>query len=165
MQATTADPVPPALKLALLHAMPRTPAKPIARPSTRVDVRRSCSQRRAINAPNSGDAALKIDDMPALIWGPAQPLSAASWLTGAALAFVCTGLAYILYFRLIARIGPANAITVTFLIPAFAVVWGWLFLDELVTLAMVVGCAVIVIGTALATGLLRWPLRTPAAAG
>jgi drug/metabolite transporter (DMT)-like permease len=110
-------------------------------------------------------AASLILFVPALICWPAQPLSAASWLTGAALAFVCTGLAYILYFRLIARIGPANAITVTFLIPAFAVVWGWLFLDERVTAAMVVGCAVIVLGTALATGLLRWPLRTPAAAG
>ena len=110
-------------------------------------------------------AASLILFVPALLWWPTQPLSAASWLTGAALAFVCTGLAYILYFRLIARIGPANAITVTFLIPAFAVVWGWLFLDERVTLAMIVGCAVIVLGTALATGLLRGPVRAPAAAG
>ena len=102
---------------------------------------------------------------PAVLWWPAQPLSTASWVMGGVLAFVCTGLAYLLYFRLIARIGPANAITVTFLIPAFAVVWGWLFLDERVTLAMVAGCAVIVLGTALATGVLRWPLRTPAAAG
>jgi len=102
---------------------------------------------------------------PAVLWWPAQPLSTASWVMGGVLAFVCTGLAYLLYFRLIARIGPANAITVTFLIPAFAVVWGWLFLDERVTLAMVAGCAVIVLGTALATGFLRWPLRTPAAAG
>ena len=84
---------------------------------------------------------------------------------GGVLAFVCTGLAYLLYFRLIARIGPANAITVTFLIPAFAVVWGWLFLDERVTPVMVAGCAVILLGTSLATGFLRWPLRRPAAAG
>ena len=43
---------------------------------------------------------------------------------------LCTGLAYLLYFRLIAHVGPANAISVTFLIPVFAVVWGWLFLGE-----------------------------------
>ena len=103
--------------------------------------------------------------VPALIWWPQHPLSATSWLTAAVLAFACTGLAYLVYFRLIARIGPANAITVTFLIPAFAVVWGWLFLGEQVTLPMVVGCTVIVLGTALATGLLRWPLRTSAATG
>ena len=110
-------------------------------------------------------AASLILLVPAVVWWPTQPLPAASWLMAGVLAFVCTGLAYILYFRLIARIGPANAITVTFLNPAFAVVWGWLFLDERVTLAMIVGCAVIVLGTALATGVLRAPQRTPAAAG
>jgi hypothetical protein len=47
---------------------------------------------------------------------------------------------------------PANAITVTFLIPLFAVLWGWLFLGEGVSTAMGIGCAVIVIGTALGTG-------------
>jgi len=98
--------------------------------------------------------------VPALLWWPQHPLSATSWLTAAVLAFACTGLAYLVYFRLIARVGPANAITVTFLIPAFAIVWGWIFLGERVTLPMIVGCAVIVLGTALATGLLRWPLRT-----
>jgi drug/metabolite transporter (DMT)-like permease len=77
-----------------------------------------------------------------------------AWAGVAILAVACTGLAYLLYFRLIAHVGPANAITVTFLIPAFAVGWGALFLDEEVTPAMVLGCAVILAGTALATGLL-----------
>ena len=97
--------------------------------------------------------------VPALIWWPQHPLSAMSWLSAAVLAFACTGLAYIVYFRLIARIGPANAITVTFLIPAFAVAWGWAFLDEGITPAMVAGCATILVGTALATGLVKAPLR------
>jgi drug/metabolite transporter (DMT)-like permease len=70
------------------------------------------------------------------------------------LAAVCTGAAYILYFRLIAHAGPANAITVTFLIPAFAVAWGALFLGEQITVPMVVGCVVILLETALATGVL-----------
>ena len=73
------------------------------------------------------------------------------------LAVLCTGVAYLMYFRLIAHIGPANAITVTFLIPAFAVLWGWLFLAEPLTAAMAVGCAVILLGTALATGVLKPP--------
>jgi drug/metabolite transporter (DMT)-like permease len=67
--------------------------------------------------------------------------------------------AYVMYFRLISRVGPANAITVTFLIPVFGLLWGWLFLNETITSAMMVGCAVIVMGTALATGWLRWPLK------
>ncbi|AKJ28295.1 DMT family transporter [Caldimonas brevitalea] len=96
---------------------------------------------------------------PAMIWWPATLPSAKAWAATVALAVLCTGVAYILYFRLIARVGPANTIAVTFLIPAFAVVWGWLFLGEAVTGAMVVGSVVILLGTALTTGLL--PRRRP----
>lgn len=95
--------------------------------------------------------------LPALWWWPATMPSLRAWLATGALSIVCTGLAYILYFRLIARVGPANAITVTFLIPAFAVLWGWFFLGEGVTLAMIVGSAVILVGTSLVTGLLPRP--------
>jgi drug/metabolite transporter (DMT)-like permease len=75
---------------------------------------------------------------------------------------LCTALAYLLYFRLIANLGAARAIAVTYLIPLFGVLWGALFLGEAVTPAMGLGAAVILLGTALATGVLRWPLR-PAA--
>ena len=75
-------------------------------------------------------------------------------LAVAALAFACTGIAYLLYFRLIANAGPANAIAVTYLVPLFGALWGALFLGEHVTPAMLGGGAVILIGTALATGLL-----------
>lgn len=61
------------------------------------------------------------------------------WLALAALGLVCTAWAYILYFRLIADIGPVRSLTVTFLIPPFGVLWGKLFLDEQVTLAHLVG--------------------------
>ena len=55
----------------------------------------------------------------------------------------------------IARTGAANAISVTFLIPGFAMLWGWLFMDEQPTATMLAGCAVILLGTALSTGSLR----------
>jgi len=90
---------------------------------------------------------------PALWWWPAQQPSALAWTSAAVLAIACTALAYLLYFRLIAHIGPANAIAVTFLIPAFAAVWGALFLGELLPASTLAGCAVILVGTALATGL------------
>jgi drug/metabolite transporter (DMT)-like permease len=102
-------------------------------------------------------AATLVLALPALWWWPATPPSATAWGAVALLAVLCTAVAYVLYFRLIGRIGPANAIAVTFLIPAFAVFWGWWFLDEHVAPAMVVGCAVILIGTGLATGVLRLP--------
>jgi drug/metabolite transporter (DMT)-like permease len=110
-------------------------------------------------------AATLVTLPPALLLWPATPLPAHAWATAAALAFACTGIAYILYFRLVAHVGGANAIAVTFLIPAFAIAWGWMFLDERVTAALVAGCLVILLGTALATGLLRLPSkRRPVAA-
>jgi drug/metabolite transporter (DMT)-like permease len=97
--------------------------------------------------------------LPAIVWWPTAPPSATAWVAAGLLAVLCTALAYVLFFRLIAHIGPANAIAVTFLIPLFAVLWGWLFLAEGLTPAMVFGCAAIVLGTGLATGLLRGPTR------
>jgi drug/metabolite transporter (DMT)-like permease len=103
-------------------------------------------------------AAALVLAVPAFVLWPREMPGPAAWANIAALAVPCTGLAYILYFRLIAHVGPTNAVTVTFLIPAFAVAWGALFLQEAVTWDMVAGCAVILVGTALATGLLRLPL-------
>jgi drug/metabolite transporter (DMT)-like permease len=95
--------------------------------------------------------------VPAILWWPATMPSATAWLTAALLAIFSTGVAYVLYFRLIANVGPANAIAVTFLVPAFAVLWGWLMLGEQVSGAMLIGCAVILFGTSLATGVLKMP--------
>lgn len=103
--------------------------------------------------------------LPAWWWWPAKLPSGTAWGAAALLAVLCTGVAYVLYFRLIAHIGAANAITVTFLIPLFAVLWGWVALAEQPTPAMALGGAVILLGTALATGVLRPPARrgaTPA---
>jgi drug/metabolite transporter (DMT)-like permease len=90
-----------------------------------------------------------------LMWGhwPATPPSAGAWGAVVALALLCTGVAYVLYFRLIAHIGATNALSVTFLIPAFAIGWGGLFLGEAVNAAMLGACAVILVGTSLVTGL------------
>ena len=87
---------------------------------------------------------------------PAHAPSTTAWSTAITLALLCTGVAYVLFFRLIANTGPTNAISVTFLIPAFAVLWGALFLGERLTLPMILSCGVILVGTGLTTGLLRW---------
>jgi drug/metabolite transporter (DMT)-like permease len=85
---------------------------------------------------------------------PASTPGIQAWVAIAALGLLCTGLAYVLYFRLIERAGPARALSVTFAIPVFAVAYGVLLLGETVTLWMM-GCAlVIVLGTALSSGLL-----------
>ncbi|HEY6354433.1 MAG TPA: DMT family transporter [Burkholderiaceae bacterium] len=101
--------------------------------------------------------------IPGWVQRPHTMPSTAAWLSLALLALLCTGVAYILYFRLIAHIGATSASAVTFLIPAFAAAFGWLFLDEHLSASMIVGGAVILAGTALAMGL--WPRQRVAATG
>lgn len=113
----------------------------------------------AVAAGSQSAAAVLLLPFAIAFW-PAGALRAMDWAAAIALGVLCTGLAYILYFRLIARVGPATAMTVTFLIPAFAMLWGGLVLGEAVTGAMLAGCAVILAGTALATGMIR--VRRPA---
>ena len=67
------------------------------------------------------------------------------------LSVVCSAIAYLLYYRLLADVGPTRALTVTFLIPAFGMLWGVLFLHESITTPMLAGCALIVAGTLLVT--------------
>ena len=93
----------------------------------------------------------------ALVLTPALPFVSVpgpvtSWIAFnvVALAVASTAIAYLIYFRLIADIGPSRALTVTFLIPLFGVLWGYLFLGEAITASMLAGGALIVAGTALA---------------
>ncbi|RLA31626.1 MAG: EamA/RhaT family transporter [Gammaproteobacteria bacterium] len=90
----------------------------------------------------------------AMLYWPGDPVSIKAWVAISIMGIASTGIAYVLYFRLIVNVGPAKAITVTYLIPAFAVIWGAMFIDEKLTMNMVIGCAIILIGTALATGIL-----------
>lgn len=102
--------------------------------------------------------------LPALWLWPARLPGTHAWLAVLAVGVLCTGIAYVLYFRLIEQAGPARALAVTFVLPVFAVIYGALFLGEAVTPWMLTCGGVIVLGTALSTGLLRLPasLRTRA---
>ena len=68
------------------------------------------------------------------------------------LGIVCSGVAYLIYFRLISEFGAVSALTVTFLIPVFGTLWGAWLLAGPVTLTMVLGGGLVLAGTALATG-------------
>jgi len=93
--------------------------------------------------------------LPALAFWPATMPGLTAWLALLASGVVCTGVAYILYFRLIETTGPARALAVTFVVPVFALLYGMAFLGESITPWMI-GCgAVILLGTSLSTGLLR----------
>lgn len=62
-------------------------------------------------------------------------------------ALVCTSLAFVIYFKLLEEVGPAKALTVTFLIPVFGILWGWMFLNEVITLSVIAGTLLIISGT------------------
>lgn len=74
---------------------------------------------------------------------PAHAVSTTSWAAVAALGVICTGIAFVMYYRLIARIGAPRAATTTYLVPLFGVGWAWLLLDEPLTLAMAIAGALI----------------------
>lgn len=97
--------------------------------------------------------------LPALWFWPTLTPSLQAWLSLVVVGVVCTGIAYVLYFRLIEQAGPARALAVTFVVPVFAVFYGVLFLGESVTGWMLLCGLVIVCGTALSTGLLKLPGR------
>ena len=84
---------------------------------------------------------------------PAPPPAAAfTWQVSLAvlgISLLCSAVAYLIYFRLVADIGPTRTFTVTFLIPVFGTLWGALFLHEPVGLSTLAGGAVIVVATAL----------------
>ncbi|BAN22717.1 DMT family transporter [Caballeronia insecticola] len=98
-------------------------------------------------------ATLALAPIAFLTW-PAAPVSVHAWGAVLALGVGCTGIAYFIYFHLVAVAGPARAMTVTFVIPPFGILWGALFLGEHVSLVMLAGCLIVLAGTALATGAL-----------
>ncbi|WP_342590578.1 DMT family transporter [Rhodoferax aquaticus] len=99
-------------------------------------------------------AALLLLPISIYLW-PEQAVSARAWLAAVALGVLCSGLAYMLYFRIIERAGPARALSVTFAIPVFAILYGVTLLGETLTSQMALSGIVIVVGTALSTGLLN----------
>jgi drug/metabolite transporter (DMT)-like permease len=94
--------------------------------------------------------------LPFTIWlWPSETPGQDAWIGVALLGVACTGIAFILYFRLIAAVGPNKAISVTYLIPFFGVLWGMLFLDESLSGYMIMGTLLILLGVSLTTGVFR----------
>jgi drug/metabolite transporter (DMT)-like permease len=106
----------------------------------------------ALASATLGSAAVIAAPFAIATW-PAHAVSLHSWLAAAALGAVCTGLAFAIFYRLIARIGANRTSIVTYLIPPFGVLWGWLFLEEPVTATMAIACALILGSVALSQ---RW---------
>jgi drug/metabolite transporter (DMT)-like permease len=91
--------------------------------------------------------------LPAAYLWPATAPTPLAWLSLLILGGLCTGVAYLLYFRLLSDCGPARTLSVTYLIPLFAVSYGIVLLGEHFTASMGLHALIILLGTAMATGL------------
>lgn len=105
----------------------------------------------AVASATLGSAALLVLPFALATW-PETPVPAASWWSAVALGVLCTGAAFVMYYRLIARIGASRASTVTYLIPLFGVGWAWMLLGEPLTWTMAVAGALILGSVAFSQG-------------
>ena len=103
-----------------------------------------------ISAGSQVFATLLLCPVALYLW-PAEPIPAASWLYAVILGVLCTGVAYILYFGLLETVGVARTVIVTYLVPVFAMAWGYMLLDEGVTVKMLAGALCILAGIGLTT--------------
>ena len=109
----------------------------------------------AIAAGSQVFAALVLLPFAIVTW-PTNSPSLDAWLQVVILGVACTGVAYILYFRLIANVGAPRAMTVGYMVPVFGVLWGVIFLDETISKALLAGAGLILFGVSLTTGFIRW---------
>jgi drug/metabolite transporter (DMT)-like permease len=82
---------------------------------------------------------------------PTGPVSTQAWLSVIGLAVICTAIAFLVFFQLVAEVGPARATVITYVNPAVALVLGVIILDEVVTVTTLVGFGLILAGSVLAT--------------
>lgn len=106
-----------------------------------------------VSRDSMASASLALLPFALTTWPDTSP-SGAAWASALFLGVVGTGIAYLLYFRLISHIGPARAISVTFLIPVFGTLWGVVFLSENIGPYMIGGGLMVLLGTALSNGAL-----------
>ncbi|MGO1068659.1 DMT family transporter [Lysobacter sp. CA199] len=102
----------------------------------------------AVAAATLGTSALLIAPFAIAQW-PDHAIQAKSWFSASMLGVVCTGIAFVMYYRLIQRIGAGRAVAVTYLVPLFGVAWGWMLLGEPLTLSMLIAAAMILGSVAL----------------
>jgi drug/metabolite transporter (DMT)-like permease len=98
--------------------------------------------------------------IPSLALPPRQPVTGGAVLAVAVLALACTSLGFVLFFRLVSRAGPTAALTVTFLVPLFGLLWGTVFLGETLNWSMPAGLLLVLSAVFLVTDVqLRYPGR------
>lgn len=116
---------------------------------------------RVLAAGSSAMSALVLL-IPGLLLWPSEPVSGLAWANALALAALSTTAAFLLYFSLLSSAGATATSTVTFLVPVSALLWGYLLLDEVLSLQMLIGMTITLTGTAIATRMIRMRRRSVA---
>ncbi len=119
------------------------------------------------DAPPLGVIAVSIG-IAAVIYAPfaalSLPDSVPGWKVSASvitLGVICTALAFVIFFKLIAEVGPVRATVITYINPAVAAVLGVTILGERLTAGMALGFALVLAGSVLATAARREPVAAP----
>lgn len=87
----------------------------------------------------------------ALLTWPTEPIPASAWGSALVLGVVCSAIAFIFFFALIAEVGPSRGTLITYINPVVAVILGIIVLSEPVTLGLIAGFPMILLGSWLAT--------------
>ncbi len=112
-----------------------------------VYLKKFASQAKPLSIAGASQTFAALALLPVSLWSaPRAPITMPIVLNVLGLALLCSAVAYVLYYRLMANVGPTRALTVTFLMPAFGLLWGALFLNETITPTMIAGCLMIVCG-------------------
>lgn len=109
----------------------------------------------AIAAGSQIFAALLLMPLALYTWPETNP-SVNTWLAALFLAIVCTGIAYVMYFDLIAKIGAPQSMTVGYLVPVFGILWGILILGEVLSIYAMIGGSLIILGVMITTGIVKY---------
>ncbi|MFT5543945.1 MAG: drug/metabolite transporter (DMT)-like permease [Glaciecola sp.] len=108
----------------------------------------------AVAAGSQVFAALILLPLALYTWPETNP-DANSWWAALVLGIVCTGIAYVMYFDLIAKIGASQSMTVGYLVPVFGILWGMLVLDEVLSSYAMIGGSLIILGVMITTGIVK----------
>lgn len=93
--------------------------------------------------------------VPGLWFWPEQNPSFAAWTSALLLATLCTSLAFLMFYRVMRSAGAVASSTVTFMVPAFAVAWGVMLLGEEISLRLIIGMVITLLGTALTIQIIK----------
>lgn len=114
----------------------------------------------AIAAGSQVFAALLLMPLAVYTWPNVSP-DLTTWGAALILAVLCTGVAYIMYFDLIAKVGASQAMTVGYLVPVFGIFWGMVVLGETLSAYAITGGSMIILGVMITTGIVRRRRKIP----